>query len=295
MRIAFIGAVASSHTILGHLRNLPDVELVGVITRAQSPFNADAHSLESLAAEIGCPCLVVDRQPNADLAAWLKQRSPDVIYCMGWSWLLKSDVLAVAPLGVVGYHPAALPRNRGRHPIVWALALGLPETASTFFFMDECADSGDILDQVALPISAEDDAATLYARLEQTAIVQVTAITRNLAAGTAKRRPQEHAQANYWRKRGQADGRIDWRMPAQGVHNLIRALTRPYVGAHCVWNGVDIKVWRSLLSPLGGDNIEPGKVLAVDGSRITVKCGSGSVILVEHQFDQVPTEGDYFR
>jgi len=41
--------------------------------------------------------------------------------------------LGIAPLGVVGFHPAALPANRGRHPLIWALFLGLKKTASTFF------------------------------------------------------------------------------------------------------------------------------------------------------------------
>ena len=50
-------------------------------------------------------------------------------------------------MGILGYHPSLLPFNRGRHPIIWALALGLKETGSTFFFMDENADTGDIVSQ----------------------------------------------------------------------------------------------------------------------------------------------------
>lgn len=65
-------------------------------------------------------------------------------------------------MGVIGFHPAALPNNRGRHPIIWALALGLNETASTFFKMDEGADTGDIVSQVKIPICESDYAADLY-------------------------------------------------------------------------------------------------------------------------------------
>ena len=63
-------------------------------------------------------------------------------------------ILDLAPLGIIGFHPAALPRNRGRHPIVWALVLGLEETASTFFFMDKGADTGDILSQEKIKTDA---------------------------------------------------------------------------------------------------------------------------------------------
>ena len=76
-------------------------------------------------------------------------------------------------MGIVGYHPAALPSNRGRHPLIWALVLGLTETASTFFFMDEGADSGDILDQRPVSILPSDDAKSLYERISQVAISQI--------------------------------------------------------------------------------------------------------------------------
>ena len=76
-------------------------------------------------------------------------------------------------MGIVGYYPAALPSNRGRHPLIWALVLCLTETASTLFFMDEGADSGDILDQRQVSILPSDDAKSLYQRITQVAISQI--------------------------------------------------------------------------------------------------------------------------
>ena len=80
---------------------------------------------------------------------------PDIIFCFGWSSLIKSEVLNLTKLGVVGYHPAMLPNNRGRHPLIWAKILGLTQTGSTYFFMDEGADTGDILDQSSFEISID--------------------------------------------------------------------------------------------------------------------------------------------
>tara|TARA_B100000212_G_C26964283_1_gene359781 strand:+ start:319 stop:531 length:213 start_codon:yes stop_codon:yes gene_type:complete len=57
--------------------------------------------------------------------------------------------------------------NRGRHPIIRTLVLGLNETASTFFFMNEFADEGDILDQKIVKIDCQDNANTLYGKLTQ--------------------------------------------------------------------------------------------------------------------------------
>ena len=107
---------------------------------------------------------------NTDSLAWIKSLQPDVIFCFGWSRLLRKEVLDLAPFGVIGFHPSPLPANGGRHPIIWALALGLQETASTFLFMDEDADSGDIISQEVISIFPSDDANSLYLRITNTAI-----------------------------------------------------------------------------------------------------------------------------
>ena len=80
---------------------------------------------------------------SEEVIGWISDLAPDVIFCFGWSQLFKKKLLNIASLGVIGFHPALLPANRGRHPLIWSLILGLKETGSSFFFMDEGADSGD--------------------------------------------------------------------------------------------------------------------------------------------------------
>ncbi len=296
MKILFIGCVQFSHATLQHLLSVPEAEVVGVVTRRESPMNADFRSLEPLARENGIPVHIAAGNDQGAIAAWIRSRKPEVAYCFGWSYLLGQQILDVPPLGVVGYHPAPLPRNRGRHPIIWTLALGLSETASTFFFMDEGADSGDILDQRSVAVDEDDDASALYDKLTSAALAQIAGFTPLLAAGRYHRVRQDHAKANYWRKRGRKDGEIDWRMSARGVHNLVRALGRPYPGAHCVHRTEEIRIWRTeIVSPPRPaiENLEPGKVLEVDDRAIVVKCGEGAVRLLEHEFQTIPEQGAY--
>lgn len=296
MKIAFIGCVTFSKKMLHQLLCCPSAEIVGIVTRESSPFNADFESLQPSATELGIPCFIAEGNNQSQMADWLIALRPDVIYCLGWSFLLKREVLAIPKHGAIGYHPAALPNNRGRHPIVWALALGLSETASTFFFMNESADSGDIISQKRIPIDCTDDAGTLYSKLTDAAAVQLIEFTSQVAAGTHTRTPQSDNLANYWRKRTAEDGKIDWRMTADSVYNLIRALTYPYVGAHCVYRGEMIKIWKADLltaTNAGIENIEPGKIINSEGQRISVKCGSGIITLTKHEFLKIPQSGEY--
>lgn len=293
MKLVFIGCVEFSFNIFKKLLDLRDIEIVGVITRKESPFNADFRSLESLAADAGIPCFLVEGNIQSAVIDWLKNMKIDVIYCFGWSYLLGSEILKIPRLGVVGYHPAALPKNRGRHPVIWTLALGLKETASTFFFMDEGADSGDIISQRFLLIEDSDDALSLYHKLTLIAYDQIEQITRELVSGNYTRITQDHFKANYWRKRTKRDGEIDWRMSARSVYNLVRALTHPYIGAHCVYKGTEVKVWKTEIVDEGFDNIEPGKVLNIDDLHFVVKCGQGAIRLLEHEFIVLPEKGSY--
>jgi methionyl-tRNA formyltransferase len=296
LRIAFIGCVESSEVALRALLELPldAARVVGVVTRQASKFNADFVDLVPLAQRHDLPTLFVETTPDeTDQAAWLEQLRPDLIFCVGWSRLLGHRVLSLPPLGVVGFHPAALPANRGRHPLIWALALGLEETASSFFLMDAGADSGPILSQEPIAISQDDDAATLYAKVLAVIPGQLRHIVHGLHEGTLVPQPQDASRATYWRKRSAADGQVDWRMSARSICNLVRALARPYPGAHFMHQGAEVKVWKCAPAPAAAPNLEPGKVLAVEGRCITVKCGDTAVRLIDHALDVLPEPGSY--
>jgi methionyl-tRNA formyltransferase len=293
MKSVLIGTVQFTRACLAHLI-ARGAAPAGVVARRAAPGNADFAPLDDLCAESGIDIHYSDDVNGAETVGWLNALAPEVIFCFGWSRLLKADVLAIPPKGVVGYHPAFLPQNRGRHPIIWALALGLDETGSTFFYMDEGADSGDIISQRRIAIGPDDDAGILYRRMIETALAQLDDFLPYLADGAAPRLPQDRSAANSWRRRTAADGRIDWRMPARGIHNLVRALAAPYPGATVRRGDRDQIVWRTRIESAGGPrNIEPGKVLAVDDRKIVVRAADGAVALIHHELDPVPAVGDY--
>jgi len=282
MRVCLIGCVEFSKHALQKLLELEAqnmCEVVGVITKQSSPSNSDF-------VDLGASFMPTDELRNRlhyysseeKILEFLTHVQPDVIYCFGWSSLLGISILQAAPKGVIGFHPAELPKNRGRHPIIWALAMGLPETASTFFRMNEGADSGPILSQEQVSIEESDDARSLYDKIVGVAMKQIAEFTDELSENREALRKQDRTLANYWRKRSAKDGLIDWRMTAQDIHNLVRALTIPYPGAQFLSKDDDlITVWQSAVAPdLAPLNLEPGKVLNVQNSKILVKCAQDS-------------------
>lgn len=292
MRIVFVGTVEFSRRALECLLTM-NAEIVGVCTLQDSKFNADHVDLSALSAGHGIPWFYAEDINSVEALSWIQDKSPDVIFCFGWSKLLKQDLLGLAPLGVVGFHPAALPANRGRHPLIWALVLGLEKTASTFFFMDAGADSGDILSQREIIIDDQDDARTLYDKVTEIALVQIAEFVPMLAARSFPRQQQVQTLANTWRKRDIPDGKIDWRMSAQSIHNLVRGLTKPYVGAHFLVDGREIKVWETAILKDVPSNIEPGKVLMQTSAGPVVKCGEDAICLLITEPKFEPLVGNY--
>ena len=293
MRIFFVGTVEFSRKALIKLSEL-NAHVVGVATLAASAFNSDYSDLSDICIQNKIELKYLDNIHSAENMSWIRTLKPDIIFCFGWSKLLKKELLDIAPLGVVGYHPAALPLNRGRHPLIWALALGLKQTASTFFFMDEGADSGDILSQEKLLIAYEDDAFTLYRKVTDIALKQIEDFLPKLIDKSYLRIPQDHSRSNIWRKRGVADGKIDFRMSSRAIYNLVRALAKPYPGAHVVYKDREVKVWKvNEVDREHVENIEPGKVLSVTKNNIIVKTYDAAVELTAHEFIDLPQEGQY--
>jgi methionyl-tRNA formyltransferase len=196
-------------------------------------------------------------------------------------------------MGVVGYHPAKLPKNRGRHPLIWALVLGLEKSASTFFFMDEGADTGDILSQVDFKISYQDDARSIYNKVVNIALFQIEEFIPKLEENVFKRVKQSDQYSNVWRRRNEPDGQIDFRMSSRSIYNLTRALTKPYVGAHIKYNGKNISIWKVKEIDDFRENIEPGKVLKTSDKFFIVKSSDGAIEVTEHDFKAPPKIGEY--
>ena len=292
MRILLIGTVEFSLCVLERLISL-NINLVGVCTKDTSTFNSDFADLKPLCISNAIPYLCVDDINSHNSVKWIKDLNPDVIFCFGWSSLIKKEILSIASMGVVGYHPAKLPKNRGRHPLIWALVLGLEKSASTFFFMDEGADTGDILSQVDFEISYQDDARSIYNKVVNIALFQIEEFIPKLEENDFTRVKQSDQYSNVWRRRNEPDGQIDFRMSSRSIYNLTRALTKPYVGAHIKYNGKNISIWKVKEINDFQENIEPGKVLKTSDKFFIVKSSDGAIEVTEHDFKAPPKIGEY--
>ena len=247
MKIAFIGGVKFSHGILSTiLENKKNVSIVFSYEENKKKSFSDMVSFDTLTDKYQINHIRVDNINDKNNVKVLKEIKPDVILVMGWSQLLKSEIIKIPKYGVIGSHPTELPKFRGRAPIPWAILKKLKESALTFFYIQEGIDNGDIILQKKFAVTSDDDASSLYEKIIHIGKEMVIELLLLLESEKLMGKKQDSKMfLENWPKRTPEDGRIDWKLPAEEIHRLIRASTKPYPGAFTFFKNRKITIWKS--------------------------------------------------
>ncbi|MBA2358278.1 MAG: methionyl-tRNA formyltransferase [Actinobacteria bacterium] len=256
-------------------------EIVAVVTLPGplDPNRAGQCSFAAVAGRHGARLIETGDVNDPAAIAALREERPELVFVVGWSQLLRGELLSLAPAGVFGMHPTLLPRHRGRAPIPWALLSGLARTGVTLFeILDETADSGAIVGQVAVPIEPDETATTLYAKLSRAHVELIAEHVPRLIDGTAARLPQDPRRASAWPRRTPADGIIDWDTRAPYLYDWVRAQTRPYPGAFTYLGDEKLVVWSARAVEGSGP---AGTVVEERPEGAVVACGEGALLLEE--------------
>lgn len=282
-RAIIVGAVESSLVALEAIAAHPDWTLAGVVTLdpAHQSRHSDFVDLVGPAQRTGAAIIHADNVNHPSTLAAIAAIEPDYVFVIGWSQICGAAFRELAPDRMVGYHPAALPRLRGRAAIPWTILNNEAITAGTLFFIDGGTDTGAVIDQAFFHVAPDETATTLYAKHMDALRSSLARALPLLARGEAPRQPQDDACATWAARRTPEDGRVDWDAPAEDVLRLIRASSRPYPGAFTMAGESALRLWRAHLAPDGARHLaRPGQVIDVTTEGITIMCGNRAAIIV---------------
>jgi len=223
-------------------------------------------SLADLGAARDVPVRVVEDLNDPTEAVRLRALAPDFLFSFYFRKMVPSELLAIPAHGALNMHGSLLPQFRGRSPVNWAILKGATATGASLHYMVDKPDAGDLVDQEKVPIGPDDDALTVARRVGDAAVTVLARTWPKLKAGTAPRVPLDLSRGSYFGGRKPEDGRIDWDRPAREIHDLVRAVTRPWPGAFTDLFGPKVTVWRTRLSPYGGHDTFPGKIETTETS-----------------------------
>ncbi|WP_336968781.1 methionyl-tRNA formyltransferase [Sphingobium aromaticiconvertens] len=285
MRAAIIGAVESTQVGLEAVGRAQGWEAALVLTlhAELAARHSDFVDLAPVAAQVGARLYKVRNVNDPDALEQLRAAAPDVILVIGWSQICGEGVSACAPGRIIGYHPAALPRLRGRAVIPWTILNREPITAGSLFWIDEGVDTGAILDQYFFHVGSMETAEGLYAKHMQALALMLDRTLPAIAAGRERHDPQDEALATWAARRTAEDGRIDWTARAQDIALLVRAVGRPYPGAFTMAGkdgaGQDrLVIWSAKAIDGTGHHAKAGQVVTRHGDGFAVMCGDGNLL-----------------
>jgi len=147
--------------------------------------------------------------------------------------MLPEVVWNMPRLGTFNLHASLLPQYRGAAPINWAVINGDTETGITTFFLQHEIDTGEIIQQVRVPIADTDDVGVVHDKLMLLGGKLVIETVDAILAGTVKSVPQETMITEELRpapKIFKETCRINWQQPLKRVYDFIRGLS-PYPAA----------------------------------------------------------------
>jgi len=180
----------------------------------------------------------------------IKELHPDIGVSAFFGHILRQELLALFPNGMINIHPAYLPYNRGAYPNVWSILDGTP-SGVTIHYIDAGVDTGDLIAQQEIPIEPIDTGETLYRKLESACVALFKETWPSVRSGRAPRVPQRAREGTFHSAQSveQIDC-IDLNRTYTGAEliDTIRARTfPPYRGAYFVHEGRRVYLRLQLL------------------------------------------------
>lgn len=288
MKLVFMGtpdfAVPSLKLLAKHF------EVKGVITAPDRPAgrgkSLTPSAVKIVALELGLTILQPKNLKDPDFQSKLAALGADLFVVVAFR-MLPNSVWTMPQKGTINLHASLLPQYRGAAPINRAIMNGETKTGLTTFFIDEQIDTGKILNRIEIEIAPDENAGSLHNRMMEAGADLLFKTIKSIETGKTDSKAQisvENLKAAP--KIFKEDCEIIWNEPVAQIHNHIRGLA-PYPGAWTPTAGVnyteqDFKILHSRIASfqIAG---QPGCVLLTDENRLFVKCGTGTLEVLELQ------------
>ncbi|SDI69911.1 formyltransferase [Propionivibrio dicarboxylicus] len=271
------------------------IDVALVITHEDNPNeNIWFGSVRQVCEENDIP-FITPADPNTpETEACVAALDADFLFSFYYRHMLKAPLLSAVKRGAYNMHGSLLPKYRGRVPINWAVIHGERETGATLHRMTEKPDNGAIVDQVAVPILPDDTAQEVFEKVTVAAELCLHRALPGLIDGSAPHRAQDLSQGAYFGGRKAEDGRIDWSQNARQIHDLVRAVTRPYPGAFSDLPTGRLVLWRTRVVADDGTGPLTGTITHNNGILEIHPIGGGILQILDAELSggDLPTSGN---
>ncbi len=243
LRIVFMGTPDFAVTILKHLVD-NNYNVVGVITATDKPAGRGRKLNESAVKKYALSKDLKILQPknlkNEEFHGELKSLHADLQIVVAFRMLPKA-VWQMPKLGTFNLHASLLPEYRGAAPIHWAIINGETQTGVTTFFIDDKIDTGEIILQEKIEVTATETVGSLHDKLMFLGADLVAKTVDLIEKGNVTTQKQPELEEKSAPKLNPENTKIDWLDTLDNIYNKIRGLN-PYPTAWTIIKNGDEEI-----------------------------------------------------
>ena len=283
VKIVFFGTPTFSVPTLERLLTSPH-PVVAVVTQPDRPRDRGHQTSESPVKEVArarnIPVLQPEKLKDPTFLDSLVAFQADLGVVAAYGKIFPEAVLAAPRLGLINVHASLLPKYRGAAPVHRAIMAGERQTGITIIRLVRQMDAGPMLGRAARAIGPDETSDDVERDLAQLGAGLLLRSVDDLAADRAREVPQDEHQVTYAPRLTKMDGLIDWREPAQAVHDRVRGL-HPWPHAYTFLGDARYVILRTATCQdgelpdwgAGAASHSPGQVLEARGDRLVVAAG----------------------
>lgn len=282
MRVVFMGTPDFAAASLNELLT-QGFDVVGVFTQPDKPKGRGMETgfspVKEIALEHNIQVFQPQKMRDGTALKQIEELAPDILAVVAYGRILPDDILAVPKLGAVNVHGSLLPKYRGAAPIQWSVINGDERTGVTTMFLASEMDAGDIIYTEETEIGEYETSGELFDRLKLMGAKLLVKTLRDIEAGTAPRRAQEHDKATYAPMLDKSLSPIDWNREPRMILKQIYGL-QPWPVATMELEGALYRVFAADYTDTKTAKV-PGSVVSTDKGGIEIACADGETLLVK--------------
>lgn len=223
---------------------------------------------------------------KSDISCKLKEHGSQMAFAISWKYIIPLSINEVLEVPFIVFHDSLLPRYRGFAPTPTAILNGESEVGYTALFAEDEMDSGDIILQEKISLTGEEYVGEVIDALSARLAPMICTIVRRAQEGKLTAAKQEENDITYSVWRDLEDCKIDWNRSAKEIYALIRAVSKPYLGAYTYMEGKKIIIHKAVLDEEVKFEIRyPGKLWRIKNQEATVICKEGMLRILEAKYE----------
>ncbi|MEH7177229.1 methionyl-tRNA formyltransferase [Neobacillus vireti] len=281
-KIVFMGTPDFSVPVLQKIID-DGYEVIGVVTQPDRPVGRKKiltpPPVKVAAVKHGIPVYQPEKISQRNELEKILSLNPDLIITAAFGQILPKAILDAPGHGCINVHASLLPELRGGAPIHYALIQGKKKTGITIMYMVEKLDAGDILTQVEVEITEEDNVGTLHNKLSAAGAALLSETLPMLLEGKLTPVPQNNEEATFAYNIKREQEKIDWTKTGEEIYNHIRGLN-PWPVAFTTLDNQTVKVWKSEKVTVLRNEL-PGTIIKNESDGITVSTGNDTAIKIK--------------